>query len=105
MHESFFTSHFDRNEKKLTKKNAELKRRIEEAIGEICNAPEKSKLLKGEFEGKRSYSFGNYRIVFAICGECRRRGFVRLNRCRDCGEKPDNSIVFFDIEHRKRVYK
>lgn len=57
MHESFFTSHFGRNEKKLTKKNAELKRRIE------------------------------------------------LNRCRDCGEKPDNSIVSFDIEHRKRVYK
>jgi hypothetical protein len=27
----FFTSHFGRNEKKLTKKNAELKRRIKEA--------------------------------------------------------------------------
>ena len=105
MREPFFTSHFGRNGKKLTKKNPELKKRIEEAIGEVCSASEKSKLLKGEFEGKRSYSFGNYRIVFAICRECRKRGFVRFNRCSDCGEKPDNSIVFFDIEHRKRVYK
>lgn len=59
-------------------------------------APEKSEFLSGLLKGLRSYHVGRgYRIIFAICGECRERGHTRINHCEGCNTYSDNTVMLF----------
>lgn len=63
----------------------------------IKNDPHDSEYLRMELEGLRSYNRfeTDNRIIFAICGECRRNGFEMANNCKDCKNIPDNAIMLF----------
>jgi hypothetical protein len=46
------------------------------------------------------------RIIFQICKECRNDpNILKERECFDCDDVPENGIMVFDIDARKRVYK
>jgi mRNA-degrading endonuclease RelE of RelBE toxin-antitoxin system len=61
--------------------------------------PYKSEKLDPPLEGLRSYHIPNseYRIIFAICNECREKHNQSKNNCpnSDCTHIPDESIMLF----------
>ena len=65
---------------------------------------ESKRLVSPEFRGKRSLRKGDYRIIFAVCEECRKLGDVRINRCENCDEHALNDIILFVCGHRKHIY-
>lgn len=69
----------------------------DKVLNHIKPNPRGSEPLRFELEGLRSYSkfrSGN-RIIFAICEDCRKGGFERVNNCQDCEEIADNTIMLF----------
>jgi hypothetical protein len=59
--------------------------------------PYDSESLVGPLQGFYSYNriaSGN-RIVFAICYECRRRGFTKVNNCADCKSVGNDVVMLF----------
>lgn len=103
---AYLAPDFRENLEKLTRRNSQLKRMIEEKIQEMLNDPFRDSIpLVGRGKGKRRTRVGgNYRLIHAICRECREKGHDSINQCEDCEQKPDNSIVYFDVEHRKHAY-
>lgn len=93
-----YQPHFKRALKKFSKKYPELTRRAEKAIKELALDPyRKSKSLEGELRGKRKMRVGDCRIIFSICEECRKLGYVRINRCIDCESQTDDTIKFLTL--------
>jgi hypothetical protein len=78
---------------------------VEKAVSEIAADPYASDLLKISLKGKRDYRVGDYRIVFAICEECRRESWVQFNRCADCKKHGRNDFILFDVGHRGKIYE
>jgi len=57
-------------------------------------------------KGLRRARAGDDRIIFQICKECRDDpDILRERECFDCDDVPENGIMVFDIDARKRVYK
>jgi len=57
-------------------------------------------------KGFRRAKAGDDRIIFQICKECRKDPDILKEReCFDCDDVPENGIMVFDIDARKRVYK
>jgi len=84
------------------------KDRIPKHIKEIINKkvetvikhnPYKSEMLDPPLEGLRSFhiSGSEYRIIFAICEECREKDYQSKNDCpySDCRNIPDQSVMLF----------
>ena len=59
--------------------------------------PYGSESLYGPLEGLWSYNKleTDNRIIFAICGDCRKRGFTSVNNCSDCEEISDDTVMLF----------
>ena len=69
----------------------------DKVLNHIKPNPRDSEPLHFELEGLRSYNklkSGN-RIIFAICEDCRKGGFERVNNCQNCKEIADNTIMLF----------
>ena len=69
----------------------------DKVLNHIKPNPRDSEYLRLELEGLRSYNkmrSGN-RIIFAICEECRKVGFERVNNCPDCEKIADNTVMLF----------
>ncbi|KPV62342.1 MAG: hypothetical protein AOA66_1374 [Candidatus Bathyarchaeota archaeon BA2] len=100
-------THFKRSLEKLTKRDEALKNRIESKVRDLSRAPySESKTLTAGLKGKRSTYVGReYRIICSICEECRQMGYKRFNRCPDCEEIPDKSIILWDVDKREIVYE
>ncbi len=62
----------------------EADRILKKISSELSKQAEKSPELKGQFAGLRKYRIGNYRVVYAIMGDC---------------------VLILRIKHRKDVYK
>lgn len=89
----------------------------DKVLNHIKPNPYSSEPLKFGLEGLWSYNKmkSDNRIVFAICKDCRKKGFESLNNCLNCKESADNTIVLFafgghDIyklleRKRKRAWK
>lgn len=105
-YDGYFVPDFSKNLEKLTRRNLELKRRIDKKIREMRNDPFRGSIhLVGKGTGKRRvYVAGDYRLIYAVCHECREKGHNSINQCIDCEQKSNNSIIYFDVEHRKHAY-
>jgi Txe/YoeB family toxin of Txe-Axe toxin-antitoxin module len=69
--------------------------------------PYDSEPLKKELEGLYSYNkieSGN-RIVFAICYECRRGGFTKVNNCTDCKSIENDVVKLFGAGRHDELYE
>lgn len=73
---------FLKQEKKL---NANVKRRVIEAVEEILSDPYSGVNLKGDLRGYLDKRVGKYRIVYKI-------------------DQSEKRVVLFDVDLRKRVY-
>ena len=100
----FKTDEFDDSFRKLDSK---VQRRIDKAIKEILfYRPYETKCLVSlELKGKRVLRVGNYRLIFAVCEECRKLNYERLNGCKDCKKHGVDDIIMFTCTHRKHAYK
>ena len=80
--------------------------------------PYDSEALEGPLEGLQSYNRfeSDLRVVFAICYECRKGGFTKVNNCFDCDSKGNDVVMLFAAgphslydtlrrERRKRLRK
>jgi len=69
----------------------------DKVLNHIKPNPRASETLHFDLEGLRSYNKlkSNNRIIFAICEECRKGGYNRVNNCQDCEEIMDNTIMLF----------
>lgn len=91
--------------KKLTKRDNDLKKRILKKVEEMKALPyRKSKEYTADLKGKRKMRVGDYRLVYAVCEDCRAKEYERLNQCFGCEAMKDNSIVYFDVIHRPHGY-
>ena len=100
----FQTDEFRRSFRKL---DSNVQKRIDKTIREtLFYQPYESKeLVAPELKGKRSLRVGNYRVIFAICEECRKLNYVRLNGCNDCRKHGTDDIIMFACTHRKHAYE
>jgi hypothetical protein len=59
--------------------------------------PYDSESLKSPLEGLRSYNKfeSDLRIIFAICYDCRKEGFTKVNNCRDCDSAGNDVVMLF----------
>lgn len=74
----------------------------DKVINNIKLKPYNSEYLRLDLEGLRSYNKlkSGYRIIFAICEECRKNSFEEANNCMDCDNIDDNTIMLFAVgEH------
>jgi mRNA-degrading endonuclease RelE of RelBE toxin-antitoxin system len=92
--------------KSFRKLDSNVQKVLDKTIRDVLPvAPfETKKLVSPELKGKRSLRRGNFRVLFAICRECRELGSVRLNNCIDCRNRGENDIMLFVCGHRKHVY-
>jgi mRNA-degrading endonuclease RelE of RelBE toxin-antitoxin system len=94
---------FDKAFRKLDKSAQKIiDRMIKE---ELSLEPYESKrLVSPELRGKRSIRKGDYRIIFAICQECKKLHEDRINNCYGCKRYGTNNVMIFLCGHRKRIY-
>lgn len=97
------TAEFSKAFRKLDNNVQEV---IENVIQDVLlRQPYESKrLVSPQLKGKRTLRKGDYRILFAICEECRKQHEERINNCRDCGRYEANSIMVFLCGSRKHIY-
>jgi mRNA-degrading endonuclease RelE of RelBE toxin-antitoxin system len=101
----FFSDDFNKNFRKLTKKDNNLKNRIMQQVEEMKIDPFRNSIeLEYDLKGKRRIRVGDYRLIYAVCDDCRKKGYDRLNQCYECGSKGNDAMVFFDIIHRSQGY-
>ena len=89
-------------EKKLKSLDKSVREQIDKKIKFLANNPYGGAgnvgHLKGEFKGLRRIRVGrSWRIIFAICEECRKLGYKDLRKCVDCENISDKSVKLFDI--------
>jgi len=77
-----------------------IKKIINEKVETIIkHNPYKSEELDPPLEGLRSFRIlgSEYRIIFAICEECREKNYQSKNKCPDsvCRNIPDESVMLF----------
>lgn len=81
------------------KKDIEFIKAIKEAVPKILANPYLNDTwMSYEYAGMhKKYVKGpsGYRILFAICGECRKLGHDKRLLCEDCNQKNDSVVVFF----------
>lgn len=105
MYVPFFSDDFKKHLEKLTKRDIVLKKRVADQIEEMKNDPFRNSIeLDYELKGKRRIRVGDYRLIYAVCIDCRKKGYTKFNQCYECESKNDNAIVFFDIIHRSKGY-
>lgn len=105
-YECIYSSTFDKNLRKLKKKEKVAYHAIKKAIDKLRADPyHNTKLLHGDLKGKRNIYVGKggLRILFAVCEECRKTGCQGLNGCADCHNYPPNTIFFFFFDKRSRM--
>jgi len=104
--ERYYSEEFARN---LQKYRA-LARRIERKIDLLVRDPYRncrSELLVGNLKGLRCARLTkSIRIIFAICEECRKRGWQELNGCSEtlCRQLPSRTVIFFTVDVHEKAY-
>lgn len=105
MYEIVTLVQFDKSWKKYAKRYRAELRRIEKAIDQLRGNPHlNDSWLRAELSGKHKKRVGGWRIVFAICEECRKLGHERCNKCKDCSSSAGRTVRLFDVGPRKDIY-
>jgi mRNA-degrading endonuclease RelE of RelBE toxin-antitoxin system len=91
----------------MNKLDRHLRERVDTAIREkLCMDPYgfDSKKLEEPYKGKRRLRVGNFRIIYAICEECRQFNYVEIIGCKDCKEHGRRDIILFSCDIRPHAY-
>ncbi len=73
---------------------------IERLLDDPGNADGK---MHGIYDGKYKKYVGrrDYRLIYHWCRLCRKENKRLEHKCEGCDELPDNSVIFFDLYHKK----
>lgn len=107
LYDLFFTRKADRHRQKLYRKDKTAKKLLENVLKDLMNDPYAGSYYlsgTGLLKGMRSMHAGKYRIVFAICEQCRTDEFDGHIACVDCDTKPNPSVVIFDLGIHDKAY-
>ena len=100
----YFPYRTDRFQKSLLKLDKPIRVRVTNIIEQdVTLGPYASDPLMYDLKGKREYRVGDYRIIFAICEECRTKRLEQFNGCKDCKKHGRNDVILFDVGHRSRI--
>ena len=106
MYQPYFTDDFQNKLDKDHRRDRATHDRVTKTVDSIIENPEHNTFpLIADLLGKRKKRAGDIRIFFAICEECREKGYTQLNGCEGCETYPDDAIMFFDYSFRKDAYK
>jgi hypothetical protein len=63
--------------------------------------------MHGVYRGRFKKYVGrrDYRIIYYWCRRCRKENQRQEKDCENCQEIPDNSVIFFDLYHKKDMKK
>jgi mRNA-degrading endonuclease RelE of RelBE toxin-antitoxin system len=106
IYKPYFTPEF----LKQAQKHSHLKKLLAKKIHLLTQEPYincKSELLVGELKGLRSARITkSFRIIFAVCEECRARKFQKLVGCSPaaCKETPLKTVVFLTFGPHEEAY-
>jgi mRNA-degrading endonuclease RelE of RelBE toxin-antitoxin system len=94
-------------EKQLRNIRGDLRQQIDERINDlIADYSAFSKILTAGLKGLRSIHVSSHRIVFCVCKECQKNGWLQINklRCGCCGNLPKDALHIIAIGPRKNIY-
>ncbi|MFH1154282.1 MAG: toxin [Pseudomonadota bacterium] len=77
---------------------------VQKVIGRLLTDPDVADgKMHGIYQGRFKKYVGRreYRIIYHWCRLCRKENKRQEKVCRDCDSIPDNSVIFFDIYHKK----
>lgn len=93
---------------KIKRKDLTTFNRIKSVIGRILKAPQN---FDRSLHGDKKCKFEKYvgrnlaRIVYTWCRQCRTSDCSEVNACGDCGNKLDNTVMFFDVFYKHEANK
>jgi hypothetical protein len=63
--------------------------------------------MHGAYRGRFKKYVGrrDYRIIYYCCRRCRKENERLEKDCENCQAIPDNSVIFFDLYHKKDMKK
>lgn len=63
--------------------------------------------MKGLYNGRFKKYVGrkDYRLIYYWCHLCHKENRRLEQKCDGCDELPDNSVIFFDLYHKKDMKK
>jgi hypothetical protein len=91
-------------------KSTDLKgyQRIQNVIDRLLSEPDDADgKMHGIYNGRFKKYVGKreYRIIYYWCELCRKENRKLEKECKDCHTIPDNSVIFFDLYHKKDMKK
>lgn len=92
---------------RVLRKYSAIKKSIQKKIQQILKDPlgPQTEPLAFDLVGLRSAAVKkSFRLLFAVCEECRRLGHQAENNCFGCSEMPDNTVYFFTISPHDDAY-
>lgn len=78
--------------------------RIQKVIGRLLVEPANADgKMHGIYNGRYKKYVGrrDYRIIYHWCELCRKENRRIERHCKNCQSIPDNSVIFFDLYHKK----
>lgn len=78
--------------------------RIQKVINRLLKKPKQTDgKMTGLYNGRFKKYVGrrDYRIIYYWCQLCRKENRRLDKNCTDCETIPDNSVIFFDLYHKK----
>lgn len=79
-------------------------KKVQQVIDRLLHAPGNSDgKMTGIYNGRLKKYAGrrDYRIIYHWCKLCRKENRRIENKCENCSIIPDNSVIFFDLYHKK----
>lgn len=89
------------------RKYSAIRRLIQKKIEQIVHDPlgPQTERLGHDLVGLRSASVKkSFRLIFAVCEECRRLGYQAVNNCFDCADQPERTVYFFTVGSHDDAY-
>ncbi len=100
------TRTFNAKLSRIEKSDPPAFRRIRKVIARILDYPEDA---DGRMHGvhhsrfKKYVGRRDYRLIYEWCELCRKTARNIHDRCENCHELPDHSVVFFDVYHKNEA--
>ena len=98
------TKLFDKKMHQIKTKDPLGYQRIQKVIDRLLFEPQQADgKMTGLYNGRYKKYVGrrDYRIINYWCQLCRKENRRLDNHCEDCQTIPDNSVIFFDLYHKK----